>query len=251
MTPLVLVVEDDEDQGPEIRNWIATAIPSVEVQWTTTTREAEQILLHQTSSHPIRCIVLDMFFTTALSRDEAGGQVIIDHYQTVPIILISDKEAARKLTKPADDIPLIRLEKPARTQAGTPIGEFQKEEFRRLLIEAVRSGLKIASLEAQIANQAHGIRQFRDLRVWRALILLIAALLLFAVATELKSELAQHFFLAVGVVLAVHLFERVWLFKDVLDQFDSVKEEIRELSGEIRRKADKKPRKGAARSSGH
>jgi len=246
MNPVVLVVDDDVSQARAIEQWILSEIPGVKVAVENSTHEAEEVLRRQTARHPVRCIVLDMFFTTNMTNDYAGGQTIIDHYedyQSVPIIVVSIDPRTTNLRRPADDVPLMRFEKPSLDLEGTPLGEVQKREFHRLLIEAVRCALQIADLRAQLSEGTHGISQIKDKRIWRFAVGFVAGFTGFVAALLLGAELATHVFLAFSVVMAFHLFERVFFFKDIVDQFDGVKDQLKELFAEVRGHPGRRPKK--------
>lgn len=242
---VIMLVEDDPKHGQLIKQWIAEAIPDVTVSWHHNPREAEKALLGYKKTDIVKCIVLDMFFESSFMKTpQPLGEDLLYRYPEIPSVLISENAATRDYIHPGENVPLLQLDKPQNLlPAGNPGVQLEVEEFRRDLVKAVKCGLLVGSLRAEVAHLKgkQVFRPFLSMRVaWAAVPFIGACVLYGASSLYHVPDWLQHFLLTLCAVIAVHLLDRTVLFKDFRDAFDSVRMQVAELALAIQQNAQER-----------
>jgi len=236
---LVMVVEDQERDGQLMKHWVETFIQDVNVSWLRSPREAKVALEKFEQKRLARCIVLDMYYPDiGNSEDASFGVQILDEYPDIPIILISARPETRDLLKARasyrDHMPLLQLDKPHNLfPAGDPLGQRSVDEFSRDLIEAVKCGLLVGSLQEQIAHKGQ-MGQLGEGQSWgstgRAAVIFCLFVLFYAVSILYFNQFLQHLSLALCAVTGVHLFDRALLLNDFRRASEEMRKSLADLS---------------------
>src|ERR1043165_1360603 len=234
----IMLVENDEVEGQQIKQWILTEIPDSQVLWFYNTQDAENKLKEYTQTNGvIDCIVLDMFFPD-FTGQEPLGRHILEGYWEYPIILISKLQKTRGYVQQKEGVPLLQLDKPLNwSSTSDPKAKLQLHEFRRDLIKAVKCGLLVGSLQAEVErlNEKQVLRPLRETCTFWAAVSFLVFVALYAISVPYLAEWLQHLLLALCAVMGVHLLDRAMLIKDFRDAFKSVGKQLTELSISVQR----------------
>src|SRR5689334_22801917 len=162
---VVMLVENSLKENQQIKLWIETGIADVKVLPFHNTSEAEKRIQEYKTAGVVRCMVLDMFFPSDLTKsEEAQGQYILErHGGDIPIVLISKRPETTYYQQTQAHVPLLRLEKPPDFfPVGNPQLKLAVETFRKDLLEAVNCALLVGSLKGKVA-------QLSKKRTWQPL----------------------------------------------------------------------------------
>ncbi len=236
---VVMLVENNDRDGKQIKQWIETRVADVKVLWFNHPLEAEKKLDQLKSPGVIGCIVLDMFFpSTFTNKQEALGERILDRYPNIPTVLISKWPETRERERTQENVPLRQMSKPPTFYpAGNPKHKEEVEAFRNDLIEAVNCALLVSDLKEKVVKLGRS-------RVWQpttgtragiAAIIFLAFVLIYAISIFYLSEFVQHLLLALSAVMGVHLLDHAVLLKDFREALESVRRQVMEVYVEVQR----------------
>jgi CheY-like chemotaxis protein len=253
----IMLVENDPKHRQLIKQWIELEVPDVTVSQFDDPRLAEQALLGFKQIETVKCIVLDIWFPGKFAKkDQPYGEELLWRYKDIPIVAISGNVETKDL-KQKDGVPLHRLEKPTNLlPAGNPALQLKVEEFRRVLIEAVKCALLVGSLKGEVArfNRKNVLLQPAiKTRAGLAAMGLLAFMGAYATSIVIPlPDFIQHLLLTLCAVTGVHLLDRAVLFKDFQEACNSVGQKLDELSVEIHRIGqEESDRSTAKKQPGH